>query len=803
MTFLITRIGPQTIVSEQDISYCKVLPLSDGYINVWVELNDIDFNFYVYQQRFDANGNALSSKTVIQNRDITIGRYDTALLANGHYVLIWRSAGEIHQQIFDLNGNPKTADILVEDSRDDSSISIIAVTAFPDGKYSITWEWDDTSDFTADKIYHRIFDADGGAVRTDILEGDTFFRPAILAFADGGYVVARQSIGPNALDRSILLRVYDAVGNAGEDLIIDQNPWYDPELTTTALASGKYVLTWLSDRNRDGTQEIYQRLFTADGEFLGAEILVKDTTLGIRGSPEVTALNNGGYVVVWERYGGQGGVFKRQYDADGLATEPETLVSAPGDNLAGKPEVTSLANGTYIVTWVGRDGAYSQSFDINGNRIGHAILISDQWSSSSFSITPTALPDGSHVVTWEIYGSISQHFFDNTALPSLTPGREWALGTEGNDLLSIAPQTLTAGDILEALGGLDTLQLETGGYLDLRAAAKVSGFEVLIGSSGDDVIATDVSRIASFSTFDLGSGFDVFRLMVEGHCDLRGLPPLKGVEELQVQGSNLDDSIVADVKFGSVLALDLGSGTDRLELGAAGTYNLQGVRNVEEIKGTIRNDVLVLDQNVLSAVVAIDLDRGSDALELAGGGTFRLSPSHLKGIETIVVSNGFTTKVIGTGLPDVVVGGSGQDHVVGGAGKDQLSSEGGDDRVDGGSDGDRLTGGNGKDAFVFTSRPGLSNVDTITDFNVRDDSIWLDNAVFRNVGKGTLAKPMKLKPDAFVIGKEAKDAEDRIIYNKAAGKLSYDPDGSGSANAIKFAQIKKGLSLKSTDFFVI
>jgi hypothetical protein len=40
-------------------------------------------------------------------------------------------------------------------------------------------------------------------------------------------------------------------------------------------------------------------------------------------------------------------------------------------------------------------------------------------------------------------------------------------------------------------------------------------------------------------------------------------------------------------------------------------------------------------------------------------------------------------------------------------------------------------------------------------------------------------------------------------YDKATGRLSYDPDGTGSASAVKFAQVKKGLALKSTDFFVI
>jgi Ca2+-binding RTX toxin-like protein len=814
MTFLITRIGPQTVVSERGIlsASCTVLPLSDGYINVWAEL--INGALVVYQQRFEADGNASSSRTVVQSETLEVEGYNVTLLANGDYVSTWTyynrqdSSAKIYQRIFDITGKPKTSDILVDVIPDYYFNSQIIITPFSDGKYSISWQWDNLWDGDIhDEIYHRVVDVDGSTIKTDIFDGRIFFKPGVLALAGDGYVVAwlSREQTPNSSGNPIYLRIHDAAGNAvGEDLVVDPNALFDPKLTITALADGKYALTWLSDRNLDGAQEIYQRLFTADGKPVGAEILVKDTTSAIQGSPEITALHDGGYVVVWERYfGGGGGIFKRQYDADGFATEPETLISPSGDSDAGSPTVTSLANGKYIVTWESGYEAYSQLFDTSGKRIGDAILINDRRLNFIDSVTSTALPDGSHVVTWEAGGDIYQRFFNSKALPALTTGRERALGTDGDDLLSIVPQTLTAGDILEALGGIDTLQLESAGILNLRAAANVSGFEFLKGSIGDDVIATNISRLESFSTLDLGPGVDVLQVLIEGSCDLRALPQLIGIEELQVQGSDADDSVLVDTRFGSRLAIDLGAGTDRLTLGVAGTYNLEGTRNVEEVRGTIRDDVVVVDWNVLTSGIAIDLGLGSDALELTGGGTFALSQYLLEGVEKIVVSNGYRTKVIATNRPDVVIGGSGQDDIIGRIGKDHLSGGDGNDRVDGGSENDRLAGGEAKDVFVFTSRLGRSNIDTITDFNVKDDTIWLDNAVFRKVGKGTSTKPAKLKSDAFVIGKEARDGEDRIIYDKAGGGLYYDPDGTGSVGAIKFVQVKKGLTLKSTDFFVI
>ena len=69
------------------------------------------------------------------------------------------------------------------------------------------------------------------------------------------------------------------------------------------------------------------------------------------------------------------------------------------------------------------------------------------------------------------------------------------------------------------------------------------------------------------------------------------------------------------------------------------------------------------------------------------------------------------------------------------------------------------------------------------------NSIYLDNAVFRKLGSGTLPRPKTLTQDAFHIGKRAGDAEDRIIYDKGTGYLYYDPDGTGSAAQVRFAKL--------------
>jgi Ca2+-binding RTX toxin-like protein len=122
----------------------------------------------------------------------------------------------------------------------------------------------------------------------------------------------------------------------------------------------------------------------------------------------------------------------------------------------------------------------------------------------------------------------------------------------------------------------------------------------------------------------------------------------------------------------------------------------------------------------------------------------------------------------------------------------------------GGAGNDTLTGNGGKDIFVFATKTNKkTNVDKIADFVVKDDSIWLDNAVFTKIGKGSEDKPGKLAKAMFWTGKGAHDTSDRVIYDKASGALYYDADGTGRAAQVKIATLKKGLSLTEKDFFVI
>ena len=205
---------------------------------------------------------------------------------------------------------------------------------------------------------------------------------------------------------------------------------------------------------------------------------------------------------------------------------------------------------------------------------------------------------------------------------------------------------------------------------------------------------------------------------------------------------------------------------------------------------------------------------GSDTIIYKGtlGSTINLNPGKLSTLsDSIVFADGSSSRATVSIGPNTViehaVGGFGNDTLTGNAanntlyglaGADILSAGIGTDTLQGGAGVDYLHGGVGRDVFVFNTVLGPSNVDRIADFLPIDDTIRLENAVF-----GALPTVGMLSAAAFHTGVAAHDPSDRIIYNRTAGALFYDSDGTGAAAAVKFANLAAGLMLTNADFAVI
>ena len=222
-----------------------------------------------------------------------------------------------------------------------------------------------------------------------------------------------------------------------------------------------------------------------------------------------------------------------------------------------------------------------------------------------------------------------------------------------------------------------------------------------------------------------------------------------------------------------------GSGDDDL-FGGSGDDNLYGGSGWDYMEGGTGADYYFVD-SVNDEVVEFageGIDRGYTLTS-----SYRL-PAH---VEDLVYDGFGDFTGLGNGLANFIHGGDRHDRLEGLAGNDRLYGYAGDDD---------LYGGSGTDDFHFdTALSASSNVDRITDFTVDVDAIFLDRDIFRRIGDG------QLDPDAYVEGTRARDAEDRIVYDQANGRLFYDADGTGAAAQILVATVAAGTDLAAIDFY--
>ncbi len=163
-----------------------------------------------------------------------------------------------------------------------------------------------------------------------------------------------------------------------------------------------------------------------------------------------------------------------------------------------------------------------------------------------------------------------------------------------------------------------------------------------------------------------------------------------------------------------------------------------------------------------------------------------------------VLGTGFSDALVGMAGNDTIFGGNGADSLAGFNGKDILFGGSGADSLQGNAGNDTLVGGGGTDFFTFDNDPGGTDGDLIRDFKSGADTINLSEDYF--VAAGSIGE---LGAAEFRLGPVATDASDRIIYQKSTGVMRYDPDGSGSADAVVFARLQPGTTLVASDFEII
>lgn len=287
-----------------------------------------------------------------------------------------------------------------------------------------------------------------------------------------------------------------------------------------------------------------------------------------------------------------------------------------------------------------------------------------------------------------------------------------------------------------------------------------------------------------------------------------------------LDGSNLLWSVIEwDGLFGTSAAdkligtadgdvIDGGAGNDMIRAGEGDDVIYLGTGNDNVNAGNG-------DNVVFAEVGVVDDNDGDDRIVAGSGDDFIASGT---GNDSVKAGDG----------DNFVIGGSGDDKIFTGAGNDVIDQDGyyiedgvessgndtiktgaGDDLIFLGEGADKVWGGQGSDTFVFDQlfdpvvkteyqQDGASvnqvtkvSVHRIFDFDASTDKLGFDIDEFESLAGFTATNFVK-GPGMNAASPNETGVDDFLVYDTASGRLYYDADGNGAAEAPVLLGIIKG-----------
>jgi hypothetical protein len=546
---------------------------------------DTDAGFY---SEFQVNN-------VITNNQINSA---TTALHDGNFMVVWLSyeAGnsDVKGQLFNEQGMPIGPEMLFGQDTKAYNQFHPSITTLADGTFVVAWGSAEAGNCIRTAHYGYKYDTNGQVIGTVQIGSDHVVNPisnsdptsfaSITALDDGGYLVT-WSKGTNS---SMVSRQYDANDQpvTGE-MLIGKSVQTGSGTVAAQLGDGRVAVTYSTQQGGNGADlDIMVKIYDPVTHTYSQGIIANQTLPGIQGSPSITALANGNFVVAWDNNDISGldqnawSIYGRVYSASGLALSNEFIVNTFTPNSQQKPVLKANPNGGFVAVYesqadsvpgAGSYGIYMQFFDDNGHRVGQEMQINQLVVGNQQEPDVTFLADGRMFVSWTDYGvgdgsytSIKGRIIDLDG----TLGEE--ITTQGSNP---SPAALLAFADNADHGSLWML-LDDGSTSGLMLSGE--SLSAVRGGAGDDLIGISNT---SFASIHGGDGIDT--LLLDGKnmaLDLDALiGRITGIEKIDLgQGSANSLSLSASALEGmGQTNMVMADGKNQLVINGDGSNALQ------------------------------------------------------------------------------------------------------------------------------------------------------------------------------------------------------------------------------------
>jgi hypothetical protein len=249
---------------------------------------------------------------------------------------------------------------------------------------------------------------------------------------------------PSFATDGVRARIYSQTGKAltREFMVVGENDGFDgiTDIGVAALPDGRFVISWFEssiDADNNVFFEVRGQVFGNDGAKLGNSFLVSISDNHVPRHTTIAALDDGNFVISWDQFArnaqGLDEVFARVYDADGKALGATFRVNAPsGDTSQEYPDIQAMDGGGFMIVY------QSDYADGDDEAIVGRILGQGTWRDDSDSMLWTGTwraRGGDDVVVGTdgadgIFGDRGDDLIAGGA------GADWLVGGQGRDIFA-------------------------------------------------------------------------------------------------------------------------------------------------------------------------------------------------------------------------------------------------------------------------------------------------------------------------------------------------------------------------------
>lgn len=362
------------INESSGIYYPAVIHTDSGFVAGWSDARTGGWK--VYLQKLDTLGHLKGSN--IAASAVLVQQEYTNLAGTGRgFVLSWGNGSNNYTRPFSHNCDTLGPETMVNDVS--TFGRYLPKACGTDSGFSVVWY--DYRNGSYYDVYMQRYDTAGTKIGANYKVTSTGTHSIVPDIAGSNGRTAVTWIDQRNGHYDVYSQWFKPNGDTlGGQLMLNDTSGQSVDWPKVVAGDSGWAFVWLDERN-NWTRMVYGQSYDTSLAATGANFMACDSTFGMNDQyyPAAAAGQSGNFLAVWQDYRNHpstniSDIYGRLYSKNGAALTPDFLISDTSYNStsrnANEPKVAGLSDGSYIVAWY--DYRNNSSYEVYGQLVSSA-----------------------------------------------------------------------------------------------------------------------------------------------------------------------------------------------------------------------------------------------------------------------------------------------------------------------------------------------------------------------------------------------------------------------------------------------